>query len=251
MQKRLLRRQSIRFFVGDLTNRRFMNSLGSDFDFVSCHGVISYVPRPDRAVRNLTRCLHSDGVLYLGVNGAAHFSRAWRRALPILGFDMRQLPSTRGLRRVLRLCDAVARFKIAQMPANYLGSDLFGPLIHNLPISKWIDICSDSGLHFAGDFSGYRNLRSVLNEGLLDILFARSRAQVHQLQQDFHRRNSRRPAAFSAKCSSVSLSRSTPSSSTNPLRRASVVSGAYTSTGCWGAIKAGAAAPSALNEQSG
>jgi SAM-dependent methyltransferase len=180
LQKRLLRRQSIRFFVGDLTNRRFMNSLGSDFDFISCHGVITYVPRPDRAVRNLARCLRSDGVLYLGVNGAAHFSRAWRRALPILGFDMRQLPSTRGLRRVLRLCDAVARFKIAQMPANYLGSDLFGPLIHNLPVSKWIHICTDSGLHFAGDFSGYQNLRSVLNEGLLDALFARSRAQVHQ-----------------------------------------------------------------------
>src|SRR4030095_5153151 len=180
LQKRLLRRQSIRFFVGDLTNRRFMNSLGRDFDFISCHGVISYIPRPDRAVRNLARCLRSDGVLYLGVNGAAHFSRAWRRALPILGVDMRQLPSTRGLRRVLRLCDAVAGFKIAQMPANYLGSDLFGPLIHNLPVSKWIHICTYSGLLFAGDFFGYRNLRSVLNEGLLDVLFARSRAQVHQ-----------------------------------------------------------------------
>jgi len=180
LQKRLLRRQSIRFFVGDLTNRRFMNSLGSDFDFISCHGVISYIPRPDRAVRNLARCLRSDGVLYLGVNGAAHFSCAWRRALPILGFDMRQLPSIRGLRRVLRLCDAVARIKIARMPANYLGSDLFGPLIHNLPISKWLQICTDSGLHFVGDLSGYRKLGSVLNEGLLDVLFARSRAQVHQ-----------------------------------------------------------------------
>jgi SAM-dependent methyltransferase len=180
LQKRLLRRQSIRFFVGDLTNRRFMNALGREFDFISCHGVITYVPRPDRAVRNLARCLCSDGVLYLGVNGAAHFSRAWRRALPILGFDMRQLPSTRSLRRVLRLCDSVARFKIAQMPANYLGGDLFGPLIHNLPISKWIRICTHSGLHFTGDFSGYRNLRPVLNEGLLDVLFARSRADVHQ-----------------------------------------------------------------------
>jgi len=180
LQKRLIRKQPIRFAVGDLTNRRFMNSLGSDFDFISCHGVISYVPRPDRAVRNLAGCLRSDGVIYLGVNGAAHYSCEWRQALPMLGFDMRRLPTTRGLRRVLRLCDAVAKTRIAQLPANYLGGDLFGALIHNLPVSKWIHTCNDSGLHFVADFSAYQNLRAVLNEGLLDVLFGRSRARVHQ-----------------------------------------------------------------------
>src|SRR5436309_15972302 len=60
LQKRLLRRQSIRFFVGDLTNRRFMNSLGSDFDFESVHGLIRYSPGLTGPFRTFTRCWHSD-----------------------------------------------------------------------------------------------------------------------------------------------------------------------------------------------
>lgn len=180
LQRRLPRRQSVRFLTGDLTNRRFMNSLGSNFDFITCHGVMSYIPQLARAIQNLAGCLRSDGILYLGINGAAHFSQAWRRALPILGLDMREVPDNRSFRRVLRVCDAIAGSQIAESPTSYLAGDLFGPLIHNLSVFKWIRICADSGLHFAADYAAYRKLCSVLNAGLFDVFFARSRAQIYQ-----------------------------------------------------------------------
>ena len=180
LQSRLPRRQSIRFLAGDLINRRFMNSLGRDFDFISCHGVMSYVPRLSRAIQNLAGCLRSDGILYLGVNGAAHFSQAWRQALPILGLDMREPPNKRSFRRVLRACDTIAKSQISKLPTDYLAGDLFGPLIRNLSVSKWIRVCADSGLHFAADYTGYRKLCAVLNEGLLDVLFPHSRAEIYQ-----------------------------------------------------------------------
>ena len=65
---------------------------GGDFDLISCHGVISYLPEPERALRNLRRSLAPEGVLYLGVNGSEHFSASWRRFLPQFGFEMDRWP---------------------------------------------------------------------------------------------------------------------------------------------------------------
>jgi SAM-dependent methyltransferase len=184
LQKRVLRGSPIRLRVGDLTNQKFMSSLGDDFDFISCHGVLSYIPQPTRALQNISRCLSRDGALYLGVNSAAHFSAKGRPMLRALGFDVRTLPAERHLRRVLRLYDALAGetdVKTAKLPLNFLAGDLFGPLIHNLSLSRWIRLCHDAGLVFAGHYYAFKKVRYAINEGLLDILRPRSRAEVHML----------------------------------------------------------------------
>ena len=65
VQKRDSRARQIRFVSGDLTSSRFIRAVGERFDFVSCHGVLSYLPRPDRALENLAGCLSPDGALFL------------------------------------------------------------------------------------------------------------------------------------------------------------------------------------------
>jgi SAM-dependent methyltransferase len=184
LQNRVRNRSPIRFLTGDLTDRKFMSSLGGEFDLISCHGVLSYVPRPATVLRNLERSLGRDGVLYLGVNGDAHFSRTGRPALQALGLDLEKLPPERQLRRVLRLCDvlgAEADGQRAKLPLNYLAGDLFGPLIHNLSLHQWIGVCHAAGLSFTGHYYAFKKLRSAINEGLLDILRPCSRREVYLL----------------------------------------------------------------------
>src|SRR5262245_29069380 len=71
--------QNIRFLLCDLTDRRMPKIVGDNFDLVSCHGVLSYVPHNSQVLRNLARCLATGGLLYLGVNGENHPSRRWRQ----------------------------------------------------------------------------------------------------------------------------------------------------------------------------
>jgi SAM-dependent methyltransferase len=183
-QKRVLRGSPIRLMVGDLTDRKFMSSLGSEFDFISCHGVLSYIPQPARGLRNISNCLGRDGALYLGVNNAAHFSAKGRPVLRALGLDVKKLPAERQLRRVLRLCDALGAdtdAKMAKLPLNYLAGDLFGPLIHNLSLARWVRLCHEAGLSFTGHYYAFQKLRRAINEGVLNLLFPRGRADVYKL----------------------------------------------------------------------
>jgi hypothetical protein len=70
---------------------------------------------------------------------------------------------------------------MAKLPLNYLAGDLFGPLIHNLSLSRWIGLCHEAGLSFAGLYYAFKKLRHAINEGLLDLLFPRGRAEVYKL----------------------------------------------------------------------
>lgn len=183
-QNRLRTGLPIRFLNGDLTNRKFMSSLGAEFDLISCHGVLSYVPKPAEVLRNFGRSLGRDGVLYLGVNGGTHFSAKGRPALRALGLDLKQQPPERQLRRILRLCDALGTpddVPKAKLPLSFLVTDLFGPLIHNLSLCQWIRVCHAADLFFTGHYYAFIKLRGAINEGLLDILRPCSRGEVHTL----------------------------------------------------------------------
>src|SRR5882757_5387694 len=74
LQKGAPEMRSIRFLVANLLSRSLAATVGRDFDFISCHGVLSYLPDPAKALTHLARCLKPDGALYLGVNGAEHSS---------------------------------------------------------------------------------------------------------------------------------------------------------------------------------
>jgi len=202
--KRSRSSRPIRFVLADLASRQFPSLVEGGFDLITCHGVLSYVSQPERALRNLARCLEQDGALYLGVNGAGHFSLGARQFLSGVGFDTARFHGGRELRRILRLHDAIIEEPandLARRKPGYLASDLFGPLIHNLPLKDWIGICRQAGLHLLGCYGKLRPLRPVLNSNLHLLLMPRSRAEVCELVDmlvpaGFHRLllSRRRPA---------------------------------------------------------
>lgn len=183
-QRRMPGTRSIRFVVADLAGRSFQKAAAGEFDFVSCHGVLSYVPQAALALQNLARCLTPDGALYLGMNGATHFSESWREVLPRFGFEKGAFRNGSGIRRVVTLLDAFSATDIGEVvkqePA-YLAGDLFAPLIRNLPLSEWIRMCRKAGLHFRAGYALNYALRAVINDGSWSSLFPRSRAVVAEL----------------------------------------------------------------------
>lgn len=176
--------RSIRFLAADLASRRSMEIAGNSFDFISCHGVLSYIPKPERALRSLARCLAPSGALYLGVNGNTHFSARWRRFLPAFGFEMNELPDAPQLVKYLELCETLAGERVGRISkkdSSYLAGDLFGPLIQNFSLTKWSGMGRKAGLHLCAGYAASRLLRPALNNGLCELLIPRSRAAVAEI----------------------------------------------------------------------
>ena len=188
--------RDIRFVVADLAGPRLAASIGRGFDFISCHGVLSYVPAPERALRNLARCLAPGGALYLGVNGATHPSVRWREALPTFGLELDDFRDSRRLREILRACDAISfhdtKSRLATKSASYLGGDLFGACIHNLPLAAWLRMARTAGLSLCGSYSCGSSLGPLCQRSLTRVLLPRSRADFCELEEmllpaSFHR----------------------------------------------------------------
>jgi SAM-dependent methyltransferase len=195
LQRKRRQLRSIRFEVADLSARELPKLTGPDFDFISCHGVLSYILRAEAVLRNLARCLKPHGVLYLGVNGLRHPSVALRETLPLFGFDIAAMKvDDAQLRKVLRLCDAIAGRVdgVAKLKPELLAGDVFGPLILNFSLAKWVRLARRAGLHFRGSYYGWRAMRSVIAADDGRLLLARSRAKLCQLADSmcpssFHR----------------------------------------------------------------
>ncbi len=194
LQKKYSKRKPIRFVVADLTSAGFADAVGTGFDFISCNGVITYIPRPERVFRNFARVLNDDGAAYLGLNGRLHFSRRWRGELDSFGFDHRKFEDSAKLRETLQLLGRLDAdlTGVADETAPYLASDLFGPLFHNLPLGDWLKPIRRGGLHFVNTHSVSRRLRMVLNHRSHRLLFPRSPAQACELierldESSFHK----------------------------------------------------------------
>ena len=196
LQGRAREMRNIRFVTGDLTDLGLPARLGGGFDLIICHGVLSYVPRVARVMRNFARCLRPDGSLYLGVNGSRHVSTRLRQALPAYGYDMNVFQESRRLRDVLRLCDAVVSAdglpRVSSHGAEFLSSDVFGTLNQSLTLSKWAQLARRSGLSLRGNWSSIRLFRRIAEDDLHPLLMPRSRAQVCDLLErlspsQFHR----------------------------------------------------------------
>lgn len=185
LQKRAPEMRGIRFSVANLTSRKLSKISGGGFDFISCHGVLSYVPAPKWALINLRRQLKPDGALYLGVNGAQHFSARGRLFLPAFGFDVAELREGSYLRKVLKLWDVIADHRrdtqIARLSDGCLAGDLFGPVVNNLPLSAWVGLAREVGLCFQGNYSSWRALRSAMEKDFSKLLIPKSRAEVGEL----------------------------------------------------------------------
>ena len=160
--------QNIRFLVADLTNPKFVRAVGGSFDFISCHGVLSYVPDAENVMKTLAGCLAAEGALYIGVNGGAHPSAPWRKVLSGFGFEMETFRDGGKLRKILALLDSllgVGSFHIARQDSGYLAGDLFGPPMLNLPLADWVQMGRNAGLHFRGNHTSHDLLRPAINNG--------------------------------------------------------------------------------------
>lgn len=186
IQRRYFAKSALKFRWADLTSRGLNKLVGNDYDLVSCHGVLSYLERPQLAIAALEKCLAPNGALYLGVNGEAHFSERWRPLLPDFGFEPRLFEDGPEVRRTLTMFDALAGQPlgyIARTGAEYLASDLFGPTIQNWPLSRWTRLAAESGLFLRGSYSSQRTLRPLINHDLYPQLLPRNRVQAHELAE--------------------------------------------------------------------
>jgi SAM-dependent methyltransferase len=196
LQRRDRKMRDIRFVVGDLADPRLPVRLGGKFDLIICHGVLSYIPRAERAMRNFARCLTPTGALYLGVNGSRHLNTRLRLVLPEFGYDVNVYRESARLRDTLRLCDAVTTAdglpRVSGLGQEFLSSDVFGSLNRSLALPRWVSLGRRAGLHFRGNSSSIRQFRRITEEGLHTLLIPRSRAQVCEFLErlspsQFHR----------------------------------------------------------------
>jgi SAM-dependent methyltransferase len=185
LQRQSARMHKIRFVRADLTNRSLSRTTGGNFDFISCHGVLSYIPGPERILASLGRQLKSDGALFLGVNGSEHFSARGRPFLSSFGFNIDELHDERRLRGLFkvwnRLLESQAAPSLPDRGPGYLAGDLFGPLIHNWPLSRWVQIASNAGLHLCDNYSCWRSRRFLMEGDHAFALLPRSRAELSLL----------------------------------------------------------------------
>ncbi|HXQ81362.1 MAG TPA: class I SAM-dependent methyltransferase [Opitutaceae bacterium] len=182
LQGRAREMRDIRFVAADLTDPRLPARVGGAFDLIICHGVLSYIPRVARVMKNFARCLKADGALYLGVNGSRHVSTRLRLALPDFGYDMNEFRESRRLRDVLKLCDSVVSSdglpRVSGHGPQFLSSDVFGRLNQCLLQSGWALHGRRAGLSLRGNWSATRLVRRIAEADLHPLLIPRSRSQV-------------------------------------------------------------------------
>ncbi len=183
----------IRFIVADLTDPDLAAKIGGNFDLITCHGVLSYIPEPDRILRSFASCLARDGALYLGVNGASHTATGLRPWLVSLGFDVAELRGERRLRELLALWDSLHDDEVrhlADMPASYLAGDICGPHFNNWPLRRWATEAAKDGWEVVGTWLLPLAFRLTMEGGRDRLLFP---AAVPELAA---RLDDARPAGF-------------------------------------------------------
>ena len=168
--------------------------VGGNFDFISCHGVLAYVPRWETALRSFATLLAPDGALYLGMNGAAHFSTRWRTALTEFGYDAtKAMPARERLTEVIALLNSMSGdglVSVAKQEASFLPTDLFGPLIQAVGLKQLLAKGCASGLHFLGVHDNHQAFRACVDNEAYRTLMPRSRATVAEISDTL------RPAGF-------------------------------------------------------
>lgn len=132
--------QPIDFQVADLTSPGLAAQTGGNFDLITCHGVLSYIPEPAPVLQNFAASLRPGGALYLGVNGESHPATRLRPWLAGFGLDVEFMTDPRRLRELLGVWDTLHDDDLgglAGMSASYLASDVCGSHFNNWPLARW------------------------------------------------------------------------------------------------------------------
>ena len=145
----------ITFQVADLTDSNLVKETGGNFDLITCHGVLSYIPNPAGVLGGLAELLSPGGALYLGVNGESHPATRLRPWLAGFGLAVDELRDERRLRELLGVWDALhddGLRELATMSASYLAGDVCGPHFNNWPLTRWRAEARDCGWEIAGSW---------------------------------------------------------------------------------------------------
>lgn len=183
----------ITFQVADLTDPNLVAQTGGEFDLITCHGVLSYIPEPAAVLKNFAAALRAGGALYLGVNGESHPATRLRPWLAGFGLDVDGMQEERRLRQVLRIWDALHDDDLrglAEMSPSYLASDVCGSHFNNWPLARWRAEGNQAGWEIAGTWMLPLALRLMLENETYDPLYP---AGIGELAE---RLDQARPAGF-------------------------------------------------------
>lgn len=186
--------EKIDFKVGDLADGSGDWAAEGPFDFISCHGVLSYIPDASGALRRLAASLTETGVLYLGVNGANHIGVGVRQSIRHFGKAPNTFDETEATRRLLELFDRMRprQENIASKPAAYLASDILNHFSHDLPLVEWLKLTAPCGLHLQSTTELILNLSKTLAPETFPLLIPKRRSEICEIiaynnEAPFHR----------------------------------------------------------------
>ncbi|MGK0310273.1 MAG: SAM-dependent methyltransferase [Lentimonas sp.] len=174
---------NIRFEVGDLTVEESNWVKAGYYDFISCHGAMSYIPNAQNVFDLFAKCLSEEGIFYLGANGATHCGIKVRKSFESLGYNPNKFKDTLETRRLIELFDRLSgqQSHLAAHTPTYIDSDILNTFSLNLALSEWGEYAERSGLHFVSSAEFIPALGKTLSPNIFSLLVPRSRKELCEL----------------------------------------------------------------------
>ncbi|CAI9084966.1 class I SAM-dependent methyltransferase [Candidatus Methylacidiphilum fumarolicum] len=177
--------QNVHFVQEDLMNPNLSHSLGSDFDWISCHEVLSFVYDPQAALHHLASCLSPDGCIYIGVKGTFHPTVRLAPAISLFSLNLNNPEQLKRTRDVLSACDNLMGIPIDKgigaQPESYLKTHVFGVHHDCFPLHTWIEIIHNSGLQYINSLYTSMSFLQLQDNRFFDILTELDLPTLHSL----------------------------------------------------------------------
>ena len=189
-----LKYSGIRFEVGNLTVDKGNWVKAGYYDFISCHGAMTYIPDAQKVFDLLAKCLSEEGMFYLGVNGATHSGVTIRKSFEYFGHPSHKFEDTLETRRLIELFDRLnpSQSYVAGYTPSFLHSDILNTFSHNLTLPEWTEYAEKSGLNLVSSGELIPQLSKTLSPYIFPFLFPKSRKELCELiainnSASFHR----------------------------------------------------------------
>ncbi|QSR86372.1 class I SAM-dependent methyltransferase [Candidatus Methylacidiphilum infernorum] len=176
---------NVHFLQEDLLNPNLAQSLGHNFDWISCHEVLAYVYDPQAALAHLASCLSPEGCLYIGVKGTFHPTVRLAPAISLFSLSMDSPEQVKRTREVLCLCDNLMGIPIDKgigaQPESYLKNHVFGVHHDPFPLHTWIEIIHNAGLQYINSLYTSMSFLQLQDNRFFDLLTELDLPTLHSL----------------------------------------------------------------------
>jgi len=184
----------INFEVGDLTADKGKWVKTDHYDFITCHGVISYIPNAQNVFDLFAKCLSEEGICYIGANGSTHFAVGIRKSFDHLGYANNAFEDTLETRKLIELFDRLhlKQSNLSNYTPAYLDSDVLNKFNQNLTLFEWSELAEKSGLHLLSSVERLSGLLKTLSPDIFSLVFPKSWKELSELIEinnaaQFHR----------------------------------------------------------------